>query len=269
MKKYFKRNVKRLLVIFIEAGLLLSVLFSWGIISTVRSNMPKFVPFSAMTKTVTAYNRTSVAFKLDVDRMAEPLATTIEKAKAIESEEIEKWLGVAESLGRRIAANHFTYSNSNVRSTYAAALSQARHVNCALYVSWAMQEYGILPYGKTIWLDSSIHGNGASYLKSSDKVTISYPNRLTTSVDLQPGDICGFQIGPSNRHTMIYGGKDSSGRMVWYSAGPGTVRRGQLCRVPGTLYERNKLKVLIRPNYLELAPMDEATEKIVAQIGSL
>lgn len=137
----------------------------------------------------------------------------------------EQWMDVLADLADRVEANNFYYNQNPGSNSYASAMAKSgksRRINCAAYVSWALQEYGILPEGQMIWLGKTIHGNGAGTLKSSDKVTITYPGKVPSQCDLQPGDICGFQWGdPSANqvHTMVYAGNNQ-----WYTAGTGDVR---------------------------------------------
>ncbi|MBQ6582516.1 MAG: SH3 domain-containing protein, partial [Mogibacterium sp.] len=179
-------------------------------------------------------------------KAAEAKKYALPKVNSTQQKRAQAFLNECDKLGKLIVKNKFIYSNSGVQRNYAAAVKcTVKKTNCALYVSWALQNYGILPKDKTIWLNNRINGNGTDYIKASKKVAICYPNRKTKDLDLLPGDICGFQVTPLSKHTMVYAGKDAKGRRLWYSAGPTTVPTN-LCKVLGTVYDDKEVKVLIR-----------------------
>ena len=159
----------------------------------------------------------------------------------------EKWLNALTEVGKYMVDKKFVYSNNDVKRTLEKATKTNKRTNCANYISMAMQEVGLLPKGKTIWLDSTIHGNGASYIKKSTKVTITYPNKKVKNMDLQPGDIVGFDL-KNGQHTTVYAGTDSKGNRLWYSGGSKDVSEHNYGPKKKS-YEDREVKVLIRPNY--------------------
>ena len=98
--------------------------------------------------------------------------------------------------------------------TWSEAKSRNR-LDCAEYVSLALQDAGLIPKGKTFWLG---HGKINGYKIDKDKdFKATYTNKsiknLVKSGKLVPGDIVGHSEGP---HTMIYKGK-KNGKYYFYS----------------------------------------------------
>ena len=160
---------------------------------------------------------------------SEKSATTKEKPKeqlpaiklrsgSVSGQDIIK---IGDSIANGMEKNHFFYSNSKCQSSYSAALKSGRKCsNCALYVSWIMQDAGLIPKGKTFYTyHANLRGN-KSIIKDNPKLAVTYTNDTTASLvkskKLVPGDI----IGSKNlRHTMIYRGKSDDGRYEFLSAG--------------------------------------------------
>ena len=168
----------------------------------------------------------------------------------VEDEVNSSFLTILANLEKKMKNNHFKYSGSVSLGSFENALASKKKTNCAQYVSWAMQEYGLLPKGKCIYLCKSIKGAGASYIKKSSAVKILYPKKKTKNVTLQPGDICGYQWGKVSKnklHTMVYAGKNSKGEKLWYTMGPAQVKSSKLGPVTKKVYENRTLYVIIRP----------------------
>lgn len=152
-------------------------------------------------------------------------------------------------IAKQMIEKNFTYSQSNLKPTLSAALKSDHRTDCAHYVSYALQALNLLPSGKCIWLDTGINGNGASYVKTSGKYTITYPNKLPKTINLQVGDICGWGYvinGVKGQHTMVYAGKDSKGNLLWYSAGTSDVNGKSYGAKQKPTYMERKMNVLIR-----------------------
>lgn len=116
-----------------------------------------------------------------------------------------------------------------------------KRTNCATFISFGLQEIGILPKGKYIWLDKKIHGTGRNIIKK--KAKIAYPRKKWKQAKLKPGDICGFANKP---HTMVYVGKDKNGHALWYSAGGSDVKPKNLGPKRKQKYENRTVYVRIR-----------------------
>ena len=100
-------------------------------------------------------------------------------------------------------------------------LKGSKGFNCATYVSWTLQEMGLIPRGKTMWFSKKPHGAAYDYIKDHpEKFKILHPDQpVYDCPDLQPGDICGFTINGYAPHTTVYAGTDKKGHPLWYSGG--------------------------------------------------
>ncbi len=129
----------------------------------------------------------------------------------------DEWFECLDQLAYEMEENKFWYSNSNNSRTFEGALKKAKVSNCARYVAWALQRFGVVDGDKVFWLEKGggIKGD-ASAIKNNPNLTILYFGKASAKCDLEPGDICGWK---SIRHTAVYAGKDAGGRMLWYSAG--------------------------------------------------
>lgn len=189
-----------------------------------------------------------------VEASGNDLMKTVSAAAKEQSNEIGRekrvadFLNALDSLADRIIANNFWYSNSNNSKTYEGALKKRKVTNCALYVSWACQEAGLIPYGKTFWCNTRIHG-ALGALQASPYLEISYPRCKVSQLDLQPGDILGW-----TQHTTVYAGKDANGNNLWYSAGgDGGHKSGGKCWFDNSMrpkvrhfYDNHRVEILIR-----------------------
>lgn len=139
----------------------------------------------------------------------------------------------------------FTYSRNKASKSWSAAKSTKR-TNCATYVGFCLQKIGILKSGKYVYYQGSgksgLKGNGKSALLKSSKVTVTYPNKVWNACNLVPGDICMFSSGT---HTMVYGGKNKSGKPLWYTAGGSDIRAKNVTLVRKTVYEKRKVSCKI------------------------
>ena len=144
-----------------------------------------------------------------------------------------------------IIRNHFTYYGKATYTTYQKALHGKKQVNCALYVTWALQKIGILPMNRRIWLGNDVHGNGAATIKRKCKV--SHPNKLCYHCDLHIGDGLGYQWGRAKDnkvHTMVLRGF-VNGRPKFATCGSSDIKAKDLSR-PRPMYQKMKIKTLFR-----------------------
>ncbi len=135
---------------------------------------------------------------------------------------LEGWLDACQKVGRNLTKHHFTYGNHS-KKTYKAALKSRRKSNCALFVSWCMQEYGVAKKGDVFWTKRS--GALSRRPKSwKGKVQIIRINAKPSRAKLKAGDIvCWKGIA----HTNIYAGRNSAGQRTWIDGGSmGTTRHG-------------------------------------------
>lgn len=138
-------------------------------------------------------------------------------AEEVESANMVRWMSICDNMANNIEKKHFVYSNSSTKSTYRAAAKRRKRSNCALYVSWCLQQYGAFKSGQTIYIrrgSSHIHKNFSRF--NSKKVQVIRVNKRASRVNLKKGDVV---LWNSMGHTNIYAGKNSSGERVWYDAG--------------------------------------------------
>lgn len=131
----------------------------------------------------------------------------------------ERWMDTCDTMLKNLKRGGFRYSNSGTKSSYRAAKSSRRRCNCALYVSWCLQEYGVTDIGDTFY----IRGGGIRKRFSWDKskVKVMHIYRSPSAANLQPGDVCCWAGVP---HVNIYAGKSRSGERLWYDGGKVSTR---------------------------------------------
>ena len=137
---------------------------------------------------------------------------------AAETEEAEsnydKWMDTCDTMLKNLKKKGFRYSNSGTKSTYRRAKSSGKKCNCALYVSWCLQEYGATDSGDTFYIRGGRIRKRFGW--NSKKVKVMRVYRRPSSAKLQPGDVCCWAGVP---HVNIYAGKSSSGKKLWYDGG--------------------------------------------------
>lgn len=144
-------------------------------------------------------------------------------SKKSENTNLNRWLKICENMGKNLKKKKFKYSNSGTRSTYKGALSSGKKSNCALYVSWCLQQYGALKKGRTFYVRSS-GSLKKNFGKWGKKVKVIRVNKICSSADLQKGDVvCWAGIA----HCNIYAGRNSSGDRLWYDAGKSATYSGR------------------------------------------
>lgn len=158
----------------------------------------------------------------------------------------DKFIDTLDAYGKEIEAS-FKYSNTNSKTTWAEA-KKNHIVNCARYVSWALQAVGILPSGKCIYCTTSLLGTGAATIKSSSKVTLSKPGKTTISMakagQLKRGDIVMYTSG---KHTMVVRDVNkTTGVVHFYSAGSSDVGVKNVRNRRRAEYDSRKVSYLIR-----------------------
>lgn len=160
--------------------------------------------------------------------------------KVAPSTKANKLIRSLKEIAGKLKKTPMKWENSPGTSTLAQSLKKHR-INCACYVSYGLQDIGVLSKGKTIWLDKKIHGKGATQIKKKAKVA--YPRKVPAKAGLKKGDICGFAKAP---HTMVYAGKDKAGHLLWYSAGGSDVKPKNYGPKRKNHYENKKVMVRIR-----------------------
>ncbi|MBQ6477519.1 MAG: hypothetical protein IJI43_03700, partial [Bacilli bacterium] len=214
----------------------------WKAASNYKFSKGKYIPTSTKKPTKLFKNKKyEVGDPKDVDDNGNLKLTTTGVGNQRE------WINTLEATADKLIAMRAHYYGS-ARAHSLEAVKKTHDVNCASYISLAMQEFGLLPKGKVIYIsvDGVIKGDGADYIKKSKKVTISYPDKKASQLNLKPGDILGFDK-TKNPHTFAYAGK-KNGKYLWYTAGPGDVSEKNYG--PKTKRYNNKIiGVVIRPKY--------------------
>lgn len=137
-------------------------------------------------------------------------------------ENLNRWMSICEKIGNNLRKRKFKYGNSGTRSTYKAALSDGKRSNCALYVSWCLQEYGAIKKGRTFYVRSS-GSIKKNFKKWGKKVKVIRMNQSGASANLEKGDVvCWAGIA----HCNIYAGRNNSGERLWFDAGKSATYSG-------------------------------------------
>lgn len=172
---------------------------------------------------------------------AKPMAGTMPQST------LTAWYNSLIKMANQIEKNNLKYNTSGGGTTYAAGL-KAKKVNCATYISWAMQQAGFEKSGFCFYL-----GYGKIYDQKIPKnYFITSPNYLVqTGLNmklsdcvkkgyLKPGDIVGAK---DTYHTMVYK-HTKNGKYYFFSVGPNSVSK-KIIR-ENTYSSSYKIGVIIR-----------------------
>lgn len=130
----------------------------------------------------------------------------------------EDWKHSLDRVAGNLDKDGFHYSVNGGKGSYRRSKETRRVTNCALYVSWALQDAGIINKGQVFWIDKggAIRGKRKTCITKNSKLKVLHPHKKAKHAGLKKGDICGWD---SHIHTAVYAGRDSKGRTLWYSAG--------------------------------------------------
>ena len=146
---------------------------------------------------------------------------------------------------KQILKNHLKYNGKATYTTFRKSMQGKKQVNCALFVTWALQKIKVLPNNRRIWLGNFVNGSGAATLKSKCKVM--HPDKRPRWCYLHIGDIVGFQWGSSKKnlvHTMVLRGF-VNGHPKWATCGGSDIKAKDLSRCRST-YEKKPIKTICR-----------------------
>ena len=109
---------------------------------------------------------------------------------------------------RGLEAFGFHYSVNGGKGSYRKSKEKRRVTNCAIYVSWALQDAGIIKKGQVFWIDKggAIRGKRKTCITKNNKLKILHPHKKAKHAGLKKGDICGWD---SHIHTAVYAGRDA------------------------------------------------------------
>lgn len=174
----------------------------------------------------------------------------------------EDWKHSLDRVAENLEKDGFHYSVNGGKGSYRKSKETRRVTNCAIYVSWALQDAGIIKKGQVFWIDKggAIRGKRRTCITKNNKLKILHPHKKAKHAGLKKGDICGWD---SHIHTAVYAGRDAKGRTLWYSAGRdgGVKKNGKWyfkagktkAKVRAARYD-GKIATVIRIRNLKAAP---------------
>ena len=174
----------------------------------------------------------------------------------------EDWKHSLDRVAEDLEKDGFHYSVNGGKGSYRKSKEKRRVTNCAIYVSWALQDAGIIKKGQVFWIDKggAIRGKRKTCITKNNKLKILHPHKKAKHAGLKKGDICGWD---SHIHTAVYAGRDAKGRTLWYSAGRdgGVKKNGKWyfkagktkAKVRAARYD-GKIATVIRIRNLKAAP---------------
>lgn len=185
----------------------------------------------------------------------------------------EDWKHSLDRVAENLDKDGFRYSVNGGKGTYRRSKETRRVTNCALYVSWALQDAGIIKKGQVFWIDKggAIRGKRKTCITKNSKLKVLHPHKKAKHAGLKKGDICGWD---SHIHTAVYAGRDAKGRTLWYSAGRdgGVKKNGKWyfkagktkAKVRAARYD-GKIATVIRIRNLKAAPAPKS-KKVKAKL---
>lgn len=174
----------------------------------------------------------------------------------------EDWKHSLDRVAENLEKDGFHYSVNGGKGSYRKSKEKRRVTNCAIYVSWALQDAGIIKKGQVFWIDKggAIRGKRKTCITKNNKLKILHPHKKAKHAGLKKGDLCGWD---SHIHTAVYAGRDAKGRTLWYSAGRdgGVKKNGKWyfkagktkAKVRAARYD-GKIATVIRIRNLKAAP---------------
>lgn len=153
----------------------------------------------------------------------------------------EDWKHSLDRVAENLEKDGFHYSVNGGKGSYRKSKEKRRVTNCAIYVSWALQDAGIIKKGQVFWIDKggAIRGKRKTCITKNNKLKILHPHKKAKHAGLKKGDICGWD---SHIHTAVYAGRDAKGRTLWYSAG----RDGGVKKNGKWYFQAGKTKAKVR-----------------------
>lgn len=178
----------------------------------------------------------------------------------------EDWKHSLDRVAENLDKDGFHYSVNGGNGTYRKSKEKRRVTNCAIYVSWALQDAGIIKKGQVFWIDKggAIRGKRKTCITKNSKLKVLHPHKKAKHAGLRKGDICGWD---SHIHTAVYAGRDAKGRTLWYSAGRdgGVKKNGKWyfragktkAKVRAARYD-GKIATVVRIRNLKAAPASKS-----------
>lgn len=155
----------------------------------------------------------------------------------------DKFVAALRKLAKLIIKNKFKYNGKSTNVSFKKALKGNRNMNCALFITWALQFAHILPFNKRIWGGYTLHGSGAKIIKRKCKIYRINKKTKHMFKKLRVGDIVTYQWGDSKHnkvHTMAY-----AGHKKFFTGGSSDMKVKKLCRRRKS-YDNMPIRLLIR-----------------------
>ncbi|MBQ9155482.1 MAG: CHAP domain-containing protein [Eubacterium sp.] len=162
------------------------------------------------------YNNTASTIQVYAESAAKSSAVTNKKVEVDSTAaHREQFLNICKEIGINLNKKGFRYGYSSRARSYSSALKHRRVATCATYVSWCLQEYGVLPKGKLFY--GKGRGLPSKTKWDKKKIQVVRVYKTTKHANLKPGDVICWATGKA--HVCVYAGKNSQGKRTWYDAG--------------------------------------------------
>lgn len=149
------------------------------------------------------------------------------------------WLQACQKVGKKLTKHSFTYGIRS-RDTLKEGIEHGRKANCAAYVSWCLQEFGVVGEGDTLYTKGGKLVTRFDTWQRRVKI-IKVKKKAGKVTNLKPGDIVGWK---DIVHMNIYAGENSYGEKLWLDGGSAATAPGR----PRRYYRANQI---LPYNYLD------------------
>lgn len=91
----------------------------------------------------------------------------------------EDWKHSLDRVAENLEKDGFHYSVNGGKGSYRKSKEKRRVTNCAIYVSWALQDAGIIKKGQVFWIDKggAIRGKRKTCITKNNKLKILHPHK--------------------------------------------------------------------------------------------
>ena len=79
----------------------------------------------------------------------------------------EDWKHSLDRVAENLEKDGFHYSVNGGKGSYRKSKEKRRVTNCAIYVSWALQDAGIIKKGQVFWIDKGFEESGKPALRKT------------------------------------------------------------------------------------------------------
>ena len=159
------------------------------------------------------------------DGVAKPEESTDDNDESEEFLSTSDWLQACTDMAKDIQDSKMKYDVSCSYSTFASSKSHGKTSNCAQYVSWSLQKFGVLNKNQTFYSSGNqiCDKNGAkAQLKKYATIIDVGKSVKSYYKQLKPGDICCYP-----NHVNVYVGEGKGQSLIWMDAGPKSTVNGK------------------------------------------